>query len=272
MTATMSTIVAALAVILYLLSGALLALRLWRGEPDSGSAGRGVLALAAGAVLLHAGQLYPRVVTPEGLNFGFFNALSLVSWLIALLLLLSMPRRPVANLGIVLFPWAGLNIVLDLGLPSHRIIPAAAPWQLQVHILISVLAYSLLAIAMVQALLLALQERQLRRRRPGRLVRALPPMQTMETLLFEMIGLGFAFLSLSLVTGMLFLEDMFARHLVHKTVLSIAAWLIFATLLWGRRHFGWRGRTAIRWTLGGFFTLALAYFGSKLVLELILRT
>ena len=72
------------------------------------------------------------------------------------------------------------------------------------------------------------------------------------------------------VGGVLFLEDIFAQHLVHKTVLSLTAWLVFAVLLWGRFQFGWRGRTAIRWTLSGFAVLLLAYFGSKFVLELVL--
>ena len=118
---------------------------------------------------------------------------------------------------------------------------------------------------------LAVQERRLRTRRLGGISRGLPPLVTMESLLFQMIGAGFGALTLSLLSGFFFLDNLFAQHLVHKTVLSIAAWLVFATLLWGRRRYGWRGRTAIRWTLSGFAVLVLAYFGSKLVLELVLR-
>jgi ABC-type uncharacterized transport system permease subunit len=58
---------------------------------------------------------------------------------------------------------------------------------------------------------------------------------------------------------------------VHKTVLSILAWWVFAILLWGHWRYGWRGRTAIRWSLSGFVVLMLAYFGTKLVIELILK-
>jgi ABC-type uncharacterized transport system permease subunit len=123
----------------------------------------------------------------------------------------------------------------------------------------------------LQALLLAIQEAHLRNRQPGGIIRSLPPLQTMESLMFQMIGVGFALLTLALVTGILFLQDIFAQHLVHKTVLSIMAWCVFALLLWGRWRFGWRGRVAIRWTVGGFIFLMLAYFGSKLVLELILN-
>ena len=86
-----------------------------------------------------------------------------------------------------------------------------------------------------------------------------------------MIGTGFALLTLALLSGFAFLEDMFAQHLVHKTVLSTLAWLMFGGLLIGRLRYGWRGKTAIVWTLSGFAVLILAYFGSKMVLELILQ-
>jgi len=95
-------------------------------------------------------------------------------------------------------------------------------------------------------------------------------LQTMEALLFQMLAAGFVMQSLSLATGFMFVEDLFAQHLVHKTVLSILAWFVFAILLWGRWRYGWRGKTAIRWTLGGFVSLLLAYLGSKMVLELVL--
>jgi ABC-type uncharacterized transport system permease subunit len=111
----------------------------------------------------------------------------------------------------------------------------------------------------------------LHRRHPGGFIRSLPPLQTMESLLFEMIGAGFLLLTVALISGFAFLEDMFEQRLVHKTVLSIIAWFVFGTLLWGRFRFGWRGQTAITWTLSGFVILMLAYFGSKAVIELILR-
>ena len=111
----------------------------------------------------------------------------------------------------------------------------------------------------------------MRHRQPGGFLRGIPPLTAIESLLFQMIGAGFVLLSITLFSGLLFLKDIFAQHLVHKTVLSFIAWGVFGVLLWGRWRFGWRGRTAIRWTLSGFAFLALAYFGSKLVLELILQ-
>ena len=138
------------------------------------------------------------------------------------------------------------------------------------HILIAILAYSLLALAAVQAVLLAIQDYRLRHRQPGGFLRGIPPVTAMETLLFQMIGAGFILLSITLISGFFFLEDLFAQHVAHKVVLSFIAWCVFGTLLWGHWRFGWRGRTAIRWTLSGFAFLMLAYFGSKMVLELIL--
>jgi ABC-type uncharacterized transport system permease subunit len=266
----MISIISLLAILLYLATGVLLGLRLARGSEGALAAKPAVITLGMGAVILHAAIVYQGIVTASGLNIAFFNASSLVGWLIALLLLLAALTRPVENLGIILLPLAALTIALQNAFPTQRIILEPASWQLEAHILISILAYSLLTIATVQAALLAIQDHHLRNRRPGGFIRALPPLQTMETLLFQMIGLGFVLLSLALLSGIVFLEDIFAQHLVHKTVLSSLAWVVFATLLWGRYKFGWRGRIAIRWTIGGFTALMLAYFGTKLVLELVL--
>ena len=122
------------------------------------------------------------------------------------------------------------------------------------------------------AVLLALQERALRRRRvDSSLIRALPPLTLMETLMFRMIATGFVFLSLTLLSGVLFIDNLFAQHLVHKTILSIVAWLIFGTLLFGRWRWGWRGSRAVNLTLIGMSVLLLAFFGTKFVLEVVLH-
>jgi len=257
-----------LAILLYLATSLLLAVRLVRRDLPLGHTTAIVLGLCA--VLLHAAALFPLLMTATGLNLGSFNAASLVGWLTALLLLLSSLRRPLENLGIILLPMAALTLALAFAYPSQHVLSANGNWQLDLHILLSIMAYSLLVIATLQALVLAVQDHQIRNRHPGGLIRALPPLQVMESLLIQLIGVGFTLLSLALLTGFFFLEDIFAQHLVHKTVLSLAAWTVFATLLWGRWKFGWRGPTIIRWTLGGFIFLMLAYFGSKLVLELLL--
>jgi ABC-type uncharacterized transport system permease subunit len=264
-------IFAVAAVILYLLTSAALTVRL-AGSISSPRVSRAtVLVLGFGAVILHALVLYPELMTGRGLNMGFFNAASLVALLMVTLLLLTSLRQPVENLGIPVLPVAAATVALAFWNPGGHEDITSTNWQLDLHILFSVLAYSLFALAAAQAVLLHIQDRHLRNRRPGGFIRALPPLEVMERLLFQMIATGFALLSAALLTGMLFLEDIFAQHLVHKTALSIASWIIFGILLWGRWKFGWRGRTAIRWTLSGFAFLILAYFGSKMVLELILQ-
>ena len=101
-------------------------------------------------------------------------------------------------------------------------------------------------------------------------MRNLPPLEVLETLLFRLIGVGFLMLTVSLVSGTVFINDIFAQHLVHKTILSILTWLIFGVLLFGRWRSGWRGSLAVRLTLAGVVLLILSYFGTKLVLEVIL--
>ena len=261
---------ATLAILLYLVTSAALTIRLARAESGL-SMNRGVvLLLGFVAVTLHAMALYPHLVTERGLNLAFFNAASLTALITALLLLMASIKQPVENLGIPLLPVAAATMALALWYPNQRAVIAETSWQLDLHILFSVLAYSMFALAAVQSVLLAIQDNHLRNRHPGGFIRALPPLQVMERLLFQMIGVGYALLSVALLTGILFLEDIFAQHLAHKTILSITGWVIFGVLLWGRWRFGWRGRKAIGWTLSGFAFLILAYFGSKLVLELIL--
>ncbi len=180
-------------------------------------------------------------------------------------------RKPVENLAMLFLPFAALFLLLARFTPAGPVGRTGFDLALALHILLSISAYSLLSIAALQAVLLAVQEHQLRHHGGVRILNILPPLKVMEDVLFGLIGTGFFCLSLSLVSGLMFVHDLFAQHLVHKTVLSLLAWVIFAILLWGRWSRGWRGRKAIRWTLGGFVTLMLAYYGTKLVLELILQ-
>ncbi|MDH5710626.1 MAG: cytochrome c biogenesis protein CcsA [Gammaproteobacteria bacterium] len=222
------------------------------------------------ALLVHAFVLYSTMANPNGINLGFYSSLSLISASITLLILLASLRHPVEILGILVMPIAALMIILDIIQSSNHVIITTSSGGLLFHIISSLIAYSILGLAAVYAIVLSIQNSLLHRHQPGGVIRFLPPLKTMETLLFETITIGFVGLNLSLASGFIFLENIFAQHLVHKTVLSIIAWVVFAILLFGHHFIGWRGRTAIRWTLGGFFSLMLAYFGSKFVLEILL--
>lgn len=243
-------------------------LRLARRElPD-----RRLLALLAIlALLAHAVGLYNQLLTPYGLNLDFFNAASLIAAAVIALTLLACARIPVENLLLLLLPLGALTALLAQFMPSGTIQPINEEPGILAHILLSILAYGMLTIAMFQSLLLLLQDHQLKHKHPSGLIRNFPPLQTMESLLFGFLWAGWGLLSLSLLSGWLFLEDLFAQHLAHKTLLACVAWLVFGVLLWGRHQLGWRGHKAIRWTLAGFCLLMLAYFGSKLVREFILH-
>lgn len=263
------TLLTLIAIALYLGAAAAVVARLTR-RADSSDSERLALAAGWGGMLVHGFLVWRETWTVDGLNLAFFNAASLIGWIMALMLLLGTLRRPLVSLGLLVFPLAAFVALLAslFGVAGASRVPIGA--ALDVHVLLSVAAYSVLGLATAQAILLAVQERQLRTRQPGGFIRMLPALQSMESLLFQLVGTGFLLLSLALASGWMFVEDLFAQSLVHKTSLSVLAWIIFGVLLVGRWSAGWRGQTAIRWTLGGFVTLALAYFGSKLVLELIL--
>ncbi len=229
------------------------------------------LTLAWLAVITHILCLALNTWQKQGFDFSFFHTASLISLIIAFLLLVASFSKPVEKLGIALFPIAALMVLFDILYPSPVKMTQDFSLAMNVHILSSIIAFSLLTIAAFQALILALQNSQLKSHNPGRLMLAFPPLQAMESLLFQMISTGLLFLSISLLSGFIFIENIFAQHLAHKTILSIIAWIIFSSLLIGRERYGWRGKTAIRMTLYGFLSLLLAYFGSKLVLELILN-
>ncbi len=264
-------VVSVSAILLYVLAALRTAavLRAVTGEaPDARRQG---LWLGFLALVLHAYALWHGIISAQGLNLSLFNTLSLVAWTVAALVLVTTVSRPLEVLVVLMLPAAAAAVGLDLLLPGHRILPRETPFGLELHVLFAILAYSVLTVAAIEALAVAFAERRLRDRRPTLVIHLLPPLRTMEDLLFQLIGTGVLLLTIALVAGFMFVEDLFAQHLVHKTVLSVLAWCIFAVLLWGRRQFGWRGIRAVRYTLAGFLVLMLAFFGSKVVLELVLQ-
>ena len=222
------------------------------------------------ALCLNGLLLADLILVEHGLNLGFSNAFALINWLIACLIAIVATRKPVGNLLIIFFPLAGLGVILAITLPGQRILADSVSVWLKIHILLSILAYGLLTVATCQAVLLAVQDHLLSCKRPMAIMGLLPPMRTMEDVLVKLTTVGCVVLSIGLLTGFAFVHDLFAQHLAHKTILSLLSWLVFVILLWGRSHSGWRGATLARWTIGGFCTLMLAFFGSKFVLELIL--
>jgi ABC-type uncharacterized transport system permease subunit len=244
----------------------------WQVRALAGDAG-GTTRLPAGLALLgaaaHAGSHLTAWHAGGGPDMHFFAALSLISLGTAALTAELSLSRPIGALGVMVYPLAALLLLLY----HHGTVPAttaAMGWQIQLHAWLSLLAYAALSLAALLAVMLWAQERGLRQRRFGRLLQVFPPLTLIEALMFRLIGAGFALLTLSLLTGVVFVADLFAQHLVHKTVLSLLAWVVFGVLLLGRVRYGWRGRRAVRLTLVAMALLGLGFFGSKFVLEVIL--
>lgn len=265
----MDTITGVIAFSLYLVSTLGLVLRL-KGDKFFNQKPIAYLLLPGfAAVILHSLLLYKTLFTANGFQFGFFDAASSVAMVISGLVLLMSIQRRTEILAVIILPISAITLLVESMGSSSYMLAYDAPQGLKIHVLVSIIAYSLLGLAACMSIVLSLQNKMLHNHHPGGLMKKLPPLQVMEKLLFDFILAGFIGLTFALLSGFVFLEDLFAQHLVHKTVLSIIAWLVFAILLVGRFTIGWRGRTAIRWTLSGFVSLMLAYFGSKFVLEFI---
>ncbi len=255
-----------IAAALYVLALALLVRALARGTENP----RAWTLPAALALVFHAGFHIDAWHVANGLDLHFFAALSLVGLGMGILTTAFGATGRMAALGVVVFPLALVSLLGYAGYGHVR--TEGLDWRLQLHVWCALLAYATLAIAALLAIMLWAQERALRRREFHGWLRALPPLTELELLLFRTITVGFILLSATLLTGVLFVENLLEQHLVQKTVLSVLSWLLFGGLLLGRWRYGWRGTRAVRWTLVAMALLVLAFFGSKAVLELVLHT
>lgn len=218
------------------------------------------------SLILHGATLLLPWLENGTVAIDLFHSLSMVAWLTSFLLFLAHLKRPLETMGLIVIPCALLPLILVtfLNTPENTI---TLQNGLGLHIILSLLAYSMLALATLQALLLHTQSHFLHNHKPNGFVRTLPPLQDMESLLFQLIGSGITLLTLGLISGFIYLDGLFGNQVAHKTLLSILAWITYSTLLFGHWRYGWRGKIAIRWTVIGFVLLMLAFWGSKFVLE-----
>ncbi len=256
---------------IYLLCGSWLIYNLFNEKVIQNQPHKLILTCGIIAALMHTAILFTDTFTPAGLNPSIFNSFSIVAWFTVVFYLTAQLHKPLEVLGVFVYPVASAAVFLQLFWPQSMRLSELS-FELQLHILLSLLAYGLLAVAAAQSILLAVQTYFLKSRQPGGFIRSMPPLESMETVMFQMIYAGFIFLTLALLSGFIFIDNIFAQHLAHKTLLSIIAWILFAVLIWGRWHYGWRGNKAVKFTISGFVFLMLAYFGSKAVLEIILQT
>ncbi|MGL1832933.1 cytochrome C assembly family protein [Rhodocyclaceae bacterium SMB388] len=224
------------------------------------------------ALVLHGLALHGSMFPGQDMRFGFGLAVSLIVWLAVCFYWIETFYARLDGLHVMVLPAGVVGSLLPLIFSGpHVLINAASP-AFRAHFIVAMLAYSLFTLAALHAMLMAVAERQLHSGRISRAVARLPPLLTMETLLFRLITIAFMLLTLTLASGIVFSETLFGQpfRFDHKTVFAITSWMLFGALLFGRRVWGWRGRVALRWTLAGFIALVLAYMGSRFVVEVLL--
>jgi ABC-type uncharacterized transport system permease subunit len=212
------------------------------------------------------------VMPAAGFSLGFGTSFSAVAALTVLFYGLAAWHYPLAGLQGFVLLFGTLGVLLQRLMPEGQVIPDAGQPLFRLHMLAGFAAYGLFAVAALHAALIALAEKHLHKPVPPRTMANLPPLLTLETMLFRMVEIGFVILTLTLLSGVLFSESIYGRAftLSHMTVFGLASWAIYAALLTGRRLYGWRGRRAIYWTLAGFVALLMSYVGVKFVLEVVL--
>jgi ABC-type uncharacterized transport system permease subunit len=226
----------------------------------------------AAALAIQGFGLYAVLFGAGGMQFSFSYALSLMLWLAVLIYWLESFRSRMDGLQPMVLPLAAACSLLPAIFPQAHLVAYANAWGFRLHFIAAMLAYSLFTLSALHAVFMGFAERKLHQRSLTKSLASLPPILTMEALLFRMIVIAFALLTLALGSGVLFSETIFGKAMVldHKTLFAFVSWGIFAALLIGRRAYGWRGRIALRWTLAGFMVLLLAYIGSRFVVEVIL--
>lgn len=205
----------------------------------------------------------------QSLNISLSSMMVLMSAMVMLMFLLGGLIMPIRRLGILVFPLTIFSLLFAFLWGDQVAMLDNRSFAFSAHIVISLLAYCLLAIASVQALLYIFQERQIKQRTNPAMLMAFPPLQTMELLLFRLVGVGFVILTLTLVSGAVFSQQIFGHPFVfkHHTILALLGWLMFAILLFKRVKHGLRGSRAVIWTISGFLLIQLGYFGTKIVSE-----
>jgi ABC-type uncharacterized transport system permease subunit len=258
-----------------------LAVHFWRTRWHSrGGAERPMAAWERWAILvvlaIHSTLLYETLFATPVLRFGFGQALSATLWLAVLVYWIENLFYRLEGMQPLVLGVAAVCTPLPYLFPGLESPAYAHTTEFRMHLALAMIAYGLLTIAALHALLMSLIEKRLHGRGLGEELTgplaSMPPLLTLETLLFRILGAGFATLTLTLATGMMFSETLFGKALEfnHKTLFAVLSWAIFGLLLAGRHFYGWRGRRALRWTMAGFIVLLLAYVGSRFVLEVIL--
>ena len=258
------------AITAYITSGTLFAVRLFAGKQQQ-AIKLAALGLCILAVLIHGFELHRVLPISSQLNLNLFRTIEILTWLMSALVLTLSVRYPIESMGWIILPaTAASALIANLWPQTAHLTRLSGSTIQNLHILASLLAFSLIGIAVLQALLVSYQRRQLKRKRVRHLLNILPPLKMMESMLFQLIRGGFILLTFSLASGYYVLEDLVGQKVSHKVFFACIAWLIFGALVLGRSYWGWRGKTALKSVYIGFCMLLLGFLGSKFVFQYII--
>ncbi|MAQ01947.1 MAG: chromosome partitioning protein ParB [Alteromonadaceae bacterium] len=264
----MATLFALLAVAAYLFSAVSVTGRFFHNQGPNRMLS---LSIAALAVVFHSFYLGDAILAAQaGQNMSITNVLSLVAWLITLSMLVSSSLLPNTILLPVVFSFSAFTVLASMFVPVSHIMHIDMRPGLVIHITLSLFAYGALVIGFLYALQMSYITHQLKHKGAGLLHSSLPPLMLVESILFKLILLGTILLVIAQLSGFIFLDNMFGRGYIHKTVLSIAGLIVFIVLLVGQKLWGWRGKQVISLTVVGVILLSLAYFGSRFVSEVLI--
>jgi ABC-type uncharacterized transport system permease subunit len=225
-------------------------------------------AMVAIGITMHSNTLYGSILIGDGFNLSLGNTVSMIGLELAIIGLIAAlePTLRGISAGLLILGAVAAGMTVPENSPTTM---AALAWQVRAHILVSLMSYGLLTVGAIVAIYAMVQEKRLQAGRLSTMSSLFAPLETTEKLLFGIAAAGFAGLALAISSGLTFVDDLFAQHLAHKTAFSLLALLVFGALLAGRFFAGWRGRRAIKLYLGGFGLLCVAYFGVRLILELV---
>ncbi|MFT5162523.1 MAG: ABC-type uncharacterized transport system permease subunit [Alteromonadaceae bacterium] len=230
-----------------------------------------VLVFACGAIIPHTLFIVSEMFTPTGQDFSLINVVSLVCLSIAISVSLSTIKQPAPFLLSVVYGFCAFIQLCTLLFPKHVVVQHFfSNLPLAGHITLSLLAYCVLIIATLYAIQFQYINRKLKSKDLSVVSCHFPPLMQVEKQQFRLLSIGTLLLSLALLSGFIYLDNMFARSVAHKTILSMIAWVIYVALIVGHRYRGWRGKSAVIGTITGAILLTLAYFGSRFVREIIL--
>lgn len=218
------------------------------------------------SVLFQTGLCAEVLLSPDGWLFNAQNALLLISWVTNLMILMAQIKLPTVRfIGHVM----AILLSLWIAMLPIKAVPKPYGWQMDLHIMLSVLSSGVLFVSSILALSLGSQIRRLKSNLLAVPKSGMNSLLKNEEKLFKLVFLGWLLLTCSLVSGMLF-HDYFARGLGHKVTFSLLAWVLFGLLVFGRIANGWRGQLAIKLNLVAMLLLVIGYIGSYVVLDYLL--